>query len=122
MKHLTKIVAALFMFIGLSSQAQDNNNKWAITIGANAVDTRVSAASSIQDQFSEFFNARDNWNILPSLSFVNVSHYIGHGFTFGVTGSVNKITRFVSPKSAGSNYYVYNPGDIPYYGADGVIK
>ena len=122
MKHPNKIVAALFMFIGLASQAQDNNNKWAVTFGANAVDTRVSAASSIEDQFSEYFNARDNWNILPSLSFVNVSRYVGSGFTFGITGSVNKITRFVEPKTAGNDYYVYNPGDIPYYAGDAVVK
>ncbi|HEY0091462.1 MAG TPA: OmpA family protein [Flavobacterium sp.] len=122
MKHLNKIVAALIMFIGLTTQAQDENNKWAVTFGANAVDTRVSAASPIEDQFSEFFNARDNWNILPSLSFVTVSKYIGHGLSFGVTGSVNKITRFVQHKNMGDNNFVYNPGDIPYYGADGIIK
>ena len=58
MKHLNKLFAAVLMFIGLSSQAQDSNNPWAITFGVNAVDTRVSAASKIEDQFSEYFNVR----------------------------------------------------------------
>ena len=57
MKHLNKIVAALCFVIGLSTYAQDNNNKWAVTFGANAVDTRFSAASRLEDQFSEYFNA-----------------------------------------------------------------
>ena len=123
MKHLNKIVAALFIFISLASQAQDNNNKWAVAFGVNAVDTRVSAASSVQDQFSNFFNAKKNWNILPSVSYLTVSHYVGSGLTFGVTGSVNKITRFVNPRIGPSlDYDVTNPGDLTYYAFDGMIR
>jgi OOP family OmpA-OmpF porin len=119
MKHLNKIVAALFLAVGLGAHAQDDNNKWAITFGVNAVDTRISAASSLDDQLSEYFNARDNWNILPSVSYVNLSRYVGSGFTFGVTGSINKITKFVGE---GPEYVVTNPGDLSYYAADGAIK
>ena len=79
MKHLNKLFAAVVMFIGLSSQAQDSNNPWAITFGTNAVDTRVSAASKVEDQFSQFFNAKDNWNILPSVSYINVSRNVDRG-------------------------------------------
>ncbi|WP_318642204.1 OmpA family protein [Flavobacterium ardleyense] len=123
MKHLNKFVAAAFIFAGLSSQAQDDNNKWAITFGANAVDTRFSAASSIEDQFSQYFNAKDNWNILPSVTYLNVSRYIGSGFSFGVTGSVNKIDKFVNERVSPSlDYEVTNPGDLNYYAVDGVIK
>jgi OOP family OmpA-OmpF porin len=43
MKHLNKLFAAV-MLAGLSSQAQDSNNPWAISFGVNALDTRVSAA------------------------------------------------------------------------------
>ena len=63
MKHLNKLVVAIFMFAGLSSQAQDGNNPWAISFGANAVDGgRVSAAESVKNQFSEYFNAKDFYN------------------------------------------------------------
>jgi outer membrane protein OmpA-like peptidoglycan-associated protein len=122
MKHLNKLFVALVMLAGFSSQAQDSNNPWAISFGANAVDTRVSAASSLEDQFSQFFNAKDNWNILPSVSFVNVSKYVGNNFSFGVTGSVNRITRYVLPRSEEGLYNVVNFGDKNYYAVDGVIN
>jgi len=112
------------MFMGLSTQAQDDNNKWAIAFGVNAVDTRISAASSLEDQLSEYFNAEDNWNILPSVSYFNLQRYVGTGFTVGITGSVNRITKFVHPRpylDAGE-YEVTNPGDLSYYGADANIK
>ena len=122
MKHLNKLFVALVMLAGFSSQAQDNNNPWAISFGANAVDTRVSAASSLEDQFSQFFNAKDNWNVLPSVSFVNVSKYVGNDFSFGVTGSVNRLTRYVLPRVEEGPYTVVNPGDENYYAIDGVIN
>ncbi len=122
MKHLNKLFVALVMLAGFSSQAQDSNNPWAITFGANAVDTRVSAASKLEDQFSQYFNANDNWNILPSVSFVNVSKYVGSNFSFGVTGSINKITRFVLPRVGEGPYTVVNPGDENYYAVDAVIN
>jgi outer membrane protein OmpA-like peptidoglycan-associated protein len=122
MKHLNKLFVALVMLAGFSSQAQDNNNPWAISFGANAVDTRVSAASSLEDQFSQFFNAKDNWNIVPSVSFVNVSKYVGNNFSFGVTGSVNRLTKYVLPRVEEGPYTVVNPGDENYYAIDGVIN
>ncbi|THF49458.1 OmpA family protein [Flavobacterium supellecticarium] len=123
MRHLNKLFVAALMFAGLSSQAQDSNNPWAITIGANAVDTRFSASKKLEDQFSQYFNAKANWNIIPSVSFVNVSRHIGDNFSFGVTGSVNKITKFVEPRvTVPGDYNVVNPGDLSYYGIDGVIN
>ena len=123
MKHLNKLVVALVLFLGLNAQAQDSNNPWAISFGTNAVDTRVSAASKIQDQFSQYFNVKDYWNVLPSVSYVTVSKSVGGNFTFGVTGSINKITRFVQTRVvAPGPYEVINPGDLSYYSADGTIK
>ena len=127
MKHLNKLVA-LLMLLGLSSQAQDSDNTWAISFGANAVDGgRVSAASSVKDQFSQYFNAKKYWNIIPSVSTVTVSKYVGDNFTFGVTGSVNKISKIVGdkvydPTTYTSSYAVTNPGDLTYYALDGVVK
>ncbi|MGL2965544.1 OmpA family protein [Flavobacterium sp. XGLA_31] len=122
MKHLNKLFVAMLMLAGFSSQAQDSNNPWAISFGVNAVDTRVSAASKLEDQFSQYFNAKDNWNILPSVSFVNVSKYVGDNFSFGVTGSVNRITKYVNPRVDNGPYTVTNPGDLNYYAVDGVIN
>ena len=111
------------MLLGLSSQAQDSNNKWAIGFGANAVDGgRVSAAYKFENQFSQLFNAQEYWNILPSVSYVNVSRYVGSDFSFGVTGSVNKISRFVLDRVPNQDYVVVNPGDLNYYAVDGTVK
>jgi len=127
MKHLNKLFA-LLMLIGLSSQAQDSNNKWAISFGANAIDGgRVSAASSVKEQFSQYFDAKKYWSIIPSVSSLNVSRYVGDNFSFGVTGSVNKISKLVGervydPSTNTSDYPVANPGDLMYYSVDGVVK
>lgn len=127
MRHLNKLCAIL-MLAGLSVQAQDYNNKWAVSVGANAFDGgRVSAASTIKDQFSQFFNARKYWSTMPAISSVNVSKYVGNNFSFGVTGSVNKISKMVGERAYDaatntSEYPVANPGDLMYYSFDGVVR
>jgi OmpA-OmpF porin, OOP family len=122
MKHLNKLFVAMLLLVAFNSFAQDSNNPWAISFGINAVDTRVSAASSLEDQFSQYFNSKDNWNLLPTVSYVNVSRYVGDNFSFGVTGSINQIKRFVLPQQANGEYPVVNPGDLMYYSVDGVLN
>lgn len=124
MKHLNKLFAALLLVAAFSTQAQDSNNKWAISFGANAVDGgRVSAASKLEDQFSQYFDAKKYWNIIPSVSTIGVSRYVGDNFSFGVTGSVNKITKMVGERpEVPGDYPVVNPGDLSYYAADAVVK
>ncbi|WP_338646968.1 OmpA family protein [Flavobacterium sp. KS-LB2] len=130
MKHLNKLFVAVMMVMGLSSHAQDSNNPWAISFGVNAVDTKASAGGGhnwLDQHFSQPFAVKDNWNILPSVSYLSVSKYIGDNFSFGLSGSVNKIDKFVrfSPATVGSDsrgYVVSNPGDLMYYGVDATIK
>ena len=130
MKHLNKLLVAVMMVMGLSSHAQDSNNPWAISFGVNAVDTRTSsgAGSGFFDQhFSQPFAVKDNWNILPSLSYIGVSRYVGSGFSVGLQGSVNKIDKYVTfaPSAPGHDSrgnVVSNPGDLMYYGIDATIK
>ena len=130
MKHLNKLLLAVMMVMGLSSHAQDSNNPWAIAFGANAVDTRTSAGNSrgfFDQHFSQPFAVKDNWNILPSVSYVSVSRFVGSNFSVGLQGSVNKIDKFVtfSPGVAGSDsrgMLVSNPGDLMYYGVDANVK
>ncbi|RAR71356.1 OmpA family protein [Flavobacterium aciduliphilum] len=127
MKHLNKLFG-LLLLVGLSSQAQDIDNKWSISFGANAVDGgRVSAVDNVKYQFSQYFDAKMYWNVLPSVSTINVSKYVGDNFSFGVTGSVNKISKFVGDRiydetTYTSTYPVTNPGDLSYYAVDGVVK
>jgi outer membrane protein OmpA-like peptidoglycan-associated protein len=123
MKHLNKLIA-LLMLLSLSTQAQDSNNKWAISFGVNAVDGgRVSAADKFENQISNYFNARDYWNVLPSVSYIGVNRYVGDNFSFGITGSINKIDKFVEERFAPiTSYNVVNPGDLNYYGIDAAVK
>ncbi|WP_432222494.1 OmpA family protein [Flavobacterium sp. TMP13] len=126
MKHLNKILVAVMMVMGLTSHAQDSNNPWAISFGVNAVDTRTSAGGGdgwFNQHFSQPFAVDDNWNILPSLSYLSVSKYVGSGFSVGLIGSVNKIDKAVyfrpsAPGHDGRGMIVTNPGDLMYYGID----
>jgi len=130
MKHLNKLLVAVMMVMGLSSHAQDSNNPWAISFGVNAVDTRTSSGGGsgfFQQHFSQPFAVKDNWNILPSLSYIGVSRYVGSGFSVGLQGSVNKIDKYVTfnPSAPGHDSrgnVVTNPGDLMYYGIDATIK
>ncbi|MEL1256024.1 OmpA family protein [Flavobacterium sp. DGU38] len=130
MKHLNKLFVAVLMAMGLNAQAQDSNNPWAISFGVNAVDTRTSSGSGsgfFDQHFSQLFAVKDNWNILPSLSYIGVNRYVGHGFSVGLQGSVNKIDKYVvfdpsNPDHDSRGNVVYNPGDLMYYGIDATIK
>jgi outer membrane protein OmpA-like peptidoglycan-associated protein len=123
MKHLNKLFAAALMFAGLASQAQDSNNPWAVSFGANGVDTKVSAEGNDSPKFIQLLNAKENWNFIPSVSYLNVSRYVGDGFSFGLTGSVNKIDKWVERvPNTESTDLVVNPGNLSYYALDAVIK
>lgn len=123
MKHLNKLFIAALMFAGVTSQAQDSNNQWAVSFGANAVDTKISAVGNDSPKFIQLSNAEENWNILPSVSYLSVSKYVGDGFSFGLTGSVNKIDKWVTrDTNTLATDLITNPGDLSYYGIDGMIK
>lgn len=127
MKHLNKLLVAVTMVMGLSSQAQDSNNKWAIGFGVNAIDYRSSAGEGFPSQFDQPFMVSDNWNILPSVSYINVSRYVGSNFIVGLTGSINQIDKYVVPVpgrtfNGPNDYAVVNPGDLMYYGIDATVS
>ncbi|AWH84264.1 cell envelope biogenesis protein OmpA [Flavobacterium album] len=122
MRHLNKLFLAALLALGLNAQAQDEDNPWAIQFGVNAVSTRFGAASKFEDQFSHYFKFKESWNILPSISYINVSRHVGDGFSIGLTGSVNKIDKLVTRTPGTQDYMTTNPGDLTYYGLDGMIK
>ena len=130
MKHLNKIVTAVMLVIGLNSFAQDSKNPWTVSFGANAIDTRTSATGGnnwLDYHVSHPFQVKQNWNTLPTVSYIGVSKYIGDNFSFGVTGSANRISKFVtfnptSPDRDARNYVVTNPGDLSYFGLDTFLK
>ncbi|WP_396602496.1 OmpA family protein [Algibacter sp. R77976] len=123
MKNLSRLLFAMLLVLGYSNvNAQDQNNPWQITIGVNAVDAYPNGDGGLfSDSFGdEYFNATDHWNILPSLSTISVSKYLSDGFSFGVTGSLNKIETW---GDISSDPDVANEvSDLSYYGIDGTIK
>lgn len=111
MKHLSKLLVVALLFVGFNSiQAQDENNPWQVGFGVNAVD--VYPTSDVSSFGNEYFNATDHWNILPSISYVSVSRFVGDGFSVGARGSLNRISK-VGDMSV---------DDLSYYGIDGTIK
>ncbi|OYQ43901.1 OmpA family protein [Flavobacterium aurantiibacter] len=121
MKNLNKFFAASLLVLGLSAQAQDGDNPWALSFGVNAVDTRTSANGS--GVFDQPFKVKDNWNIFPSVSYVSLNRYLADGFSVGATGSINRITKLVYQSDVNPmDYVAVNPGDLEYYALDGHIR
>jgi len=121
MKHLFRLLVAAVLIMGIGvANAQDENHPWAIEIGVNAVDfypVGTSDKGRIDpalrgEMFDEYFNANDHWNILPSVSRLAISRYIGSGFVFTAAGSINKIDKIGDAPA----------DDLSYYSADGEIK
>ncbi|NGX82850.1 OmpA family protein [Aequorivita sp. KMM 9714] len=123
MKHLNRFLVAAILFLGIGvANAQDENNPWAVEVGVNAVDVypaglnedqlRLQAPGMRGEIFDEYFNANDHWNILPSVSRLAISRYVGSGFVFTAAGSINRIDRLGDVAA----------NDLSYYGADGAIK
>lgn len=132
MKHLNKLLFAVMMVLAMSSHAQNSNNPWAISFGVNVVDNRGQASGGknwFDAHFSQAFLASENWNILPSVSYLSVARSVGHNFSVGLQGSINKIDKYVvfdptstDPLPNSTGYIVVNPGDLMYYGIDANVR
>ncbi|GMN09624.1 OmpA family protein [Croceitalea sp. MTPC9] len=120
MKHLSKFLVVALLVVGFNNlQAQDENNPWQVSFGVNAIDTYPANASQLSEALGqtssfgdEFFNVTDHWNILPSISYVSVSRYIGDGFSVGARGSLNRIDKLGD----------VSVDDLSHYAIDGTIK
>ncbi len=123
MKQLNKILIAVVLIFGLNAQAQDSTNKWAVSFGVNALDTKTSAGGGnnwLDGHLSQAFSVKDNWNVLPAISYVGVSRYLGDNFSVGISGSINKLSKYVVASKG--DYSVSNPGDLKYFGIDATVK
>ena len=92
MKQLKLAVIAIFALVTVSSvNAQDENNPWAVSFGANAVDVR--STGDFSDHIKDYYGTSD-WNFLSSVfSRISVEKYIDDGFTIQLAGSINSLTR-----------------------------
>ncbi|NER17220.1 OmpA family protein [Spongiivirga citrea] len=115
MKHLSRLLIAVMLFAGISNvSAQDKNNPWQFSFGVNAIDLYPTNSDKAfaGPWFDEYFNVSDHWNILPSISTIAVSKYVGDGFSLGARGSLNRI------ENAGD----VRVDDLSHYAIDGTIK
>ncbi|MBT8290438.1 MAG: OmpA family protein [Muriicola sp.] len=117
MKQLSRLLVVGLLLIGFNNiQAQDENNPWQVSFGVNAIDVYPTndqdAAYPTGTLFSEYFNVNDHWNLLPSISYVSVSKYVGDGFSVGVRGSLNRISKLGDVRA----------DDLSHYAVDGTIK
>lgn len=114
MKHLSRFLFVALLVFGLNNiNAQDQNNPWQISFGVNAVDFYPTGEDApLGGYFDEYFNFDEHWNILPSISFITASKYLGDNFSFAVGGSINRIEKFGDA----------NVDDLSYYGVDGTIR
>ena len=89
MKQLKLAVIALFTLVAVGNvNAQDENNPWAVSFGANIVD--FIARATFTDYMEDLLGNRD-WNILPSISRISAEKYLQKGFSLQLAGSINKI-------------------------------
>lgn len=117
MKQLSRLLVVGLLLIGFNNiQAQDENNPWQVSFGVNAIDVYPTndqdAAYPTGALFDEYFNVNDHWNILPSISYVSVSKYVGDGFSLGVRGSLNRISKLGDVSA----------DDLSHYAVDGTLK
>ena len=128
MKNLSRLLFTLVLIVSFSNvNAQNEDNPWAISFGLNAVDV-YPVGGELNDldpqgpYFDEYFNVKDHWSILPSLSTINVSKYVGNNFSVQAGGSINKITKWgqiENPVAEDTNLSV---ADLNYYALDGNVR
>jgi len=85
----------VFGFLSFSLNAQDQNNPFKITVGTNAIDAFPTNAVNPYDTgvlFEDFFNVNEHWNVVIAANYVAGSMYLTDGISFGLRGSMNKIT------------------------------
>lgn len=122
MKQLNYFLFVATLLHGaIGVNAQDKTNPWALNFGVNAVDFHpigenpkgIFAPYEAGKIFDEFFNADEHWNVIPILSRLSVSRYIGGNLVFTLAGSYNHIDKVSSKRLTRT---------VKYYGFDGEIK
>ena len=106
MKRIKISLASLALVAAVGSvQAQDENGKWAIGFGINAVDIRT------PHQFGDFlkdWGGTKDLNILPAVTKLSVARYIGAGFSAEIEGSLNKIKEGFDGYSEDKSFWSAN--------------
>ncbi len=95
MKNMYKLLVAAFIIASSATMnAQNDENRWAFSVGINAIDLYPVGEESqgLGGYFDEFFNV-DHYNILAAPTRFELGYYIGDGIVATAAGSINKIDR-----------------------------
>lgn len=104
MKYLKLAVIALFVLFSVNNtNAQEENNKWAISLGVNVVDFFPNG-SDIGQRFEDFTGTGD-WNMMSSISSLTVERYLSNGFSLQLAGGINQITNIDANGDTDDFYY-----------------
>lgn len=81
---MKKHILVFFFVVGLltSATAQNDANPWKITVGTNAVDL-IETGSFAEEDLS----------ISSNFSYLEISRYVGSGFSIDLAGTLNNVTR-----------------------------
>ncbi|GGK38030.1 MULTISPECIES: OmpA family protein [Flavobacteriaceae] len=111
MKHLKIAILALLVITSFSNaNAQDKENPWMLNFGTNAIDISTNSDATSGYFGSYKFDGNDV-NVIPWLSRVSLTRYIGKGFGLELAGAMNKVDR---PWGTGS--------DVTFFGLDLNVK
>lgn len=126
MKYIKQfaIVFILLFAFTLTSNAQNENNRWAIFLGVNAIDfyptgkggdSRFLNPQAFSENFlGEFFNADEHWNTMAAMTTLNVGYYIGQDLSARGGFNFNRITRIGGTRPAFSLNYIALDTDLIY--------
>jgi len=122
MKNIFKFLAVCAIALSATvTQAQDESNKWAFSIGMNAIDLYPvgEADQGLGDYFENFFDV-DSYNIIPAPSRIQVGYYVGDGIVATGALAVNNIDRVGESSIDAVTYFSADAG--LQYGFRNLIK
>lgn len=94
MKNYTFIMLLLLVGFSASLVAQNDTNPWNITVGTNAVNLDLSGKDG-------------ETQVSSNLSYLEISRYIGGGFSIDLAGTLNNLDR---ESGADDLYYSFDLG------------
>ena len=106
-----KALAAIMLFAAVSVNAQSEDNPWQISIGMTAVDFYPVGQHEDYNQtfsgdnFEDFFNVSDHWNISPSISYLSIGKYLKNNFSVNLSGAYNQIEKYGSAEVSKLDYF-----------------
>mgnify|MGYP001122590491 FL=1 len=121
MKNLNRLIFTTLLVFAIGNvNAQDKNNPWQLTIGVNAVDA-LGTGNQVGNEdigFSKLYSVSE-WSALSAPSMISVGKYLDDNFSFGISGTFNKIDKWNtgSPSEAATSVE-----ELIYYGLDGMVK